>query len=444
MSHLSPEQLDAAAKGQAFDHVTSCAECRQALVDARGRQKLLSGLVPYTLSDMAFRRVEAQVLSRLQEPEPAWWPRALAWAAGAIALAAVAALVWPRAVVTPQPPPVATVAPVKPKLPSLPTLTVLAAKNARVRVGDQPWVALLPRAEVGAGATVNAERVLLAPATTTSPTLALAGVATFDEVLALGAGSLDVKAAEPFALWAGPRRVEASSARFVVNRAAAETMVDLTEGQVDLVDDATFVRRTLKAPAHVRWADAEKEPVVSSGVAPATVLAVPQRPWAWLDMSSLGPVKSLALDGQSVEAASMLAMAEGKHRLTGATVAGVSFDRLVNTLAGAPTVLELPTEKDGPAPTPDVINRLATALQANTPKLAVCYERWLKATPTAEGEVVMALSVDAKGRVVSVHVSGALPAGPKDCLVRTTRRLVLPAPGTAVDLELPLKLRAGR
>ena len=65
MSHLEPETIETAARetpaGDVAAHLGSCAECRGHVRRAQGRQRLLSGMTPYTLSDLAFRRVEARL-----------------------------------------------------------------------------------------------------------------------------------------------------------------------------------------------------------------------------------------------------------------------------------------------------------------------------------------------------------------------------------------------
>src|SRR5262245_22327223 len=73
MSHLEPDDIEAAAQGTAFPHLEGCAACREAVRDAKGRRALLKGLKPYTLSDVAFRRVEAKLAEQLEEGVPSGW-----------------------------------------------------------------------------------------------------------------------------------------------------------------------------------------------------------------------------------------------------------------------------------------------------------------------------------------------------------------------------------
>ncbi len=97
MSHLSDERVDFVARGEEADgegaHVEACGECRARVADARGRQKLLAGLAPYTLSEVGFGRVEAKLLAAVDEGEAA--PRfPLAWLFAPLLLATVALVVW--------------------------------------------------------------------------------------------------------------------------------------------------------------------------------------------------------------------------------------------------------------------------------------------------------------------------------------------------------------
>jgi hypothetical protein len=82
-------------------------------------------------------------------------------------------------------------------------------------------------------------------------------------------------------------------------------------------------------------------------------------------------------------------------------------------------------------------------LRSQTPKLAACYEKWLKSNPTAQGEVTLELTVSAKGKVkrANVGASSISPAS-AECLVRTAKSLVLSPLGAEATLEVPLVLRS--
>ncbi|HEY0881143.1 MAG TPA: hypothetical protein VGD87_06425, partial [Archangium sp.] len=82
MSHLDPERIELAAKsapaGDDAAHLASCADCKAQVKSARARQRLLGGMTPYTLSDMAFRRVEARLDEAVAAGDAS--PRSWRWA----------------------------------------------------------------------------------------------------------------------------------------------------------------------------------------------------------------------------------------------------------------------------------------------------------------------------------------------------------------------------
>jgi hypothetical protein len=99
-------------------------------------------------------------------------------------------------------------------------------------------------------------------------------------------------------------------------------------------------------------------------------------------------------------------------------------------------------ENDGPEPDAEALNRVMAAIKAQRPKLASCYEKWLKANPAAEGEVVLELVVGAQGRVKKARVeSGTISSASSECLVTTAKSLVLPPLGADATLQIPLLLR---
>jgi hypothetical protein len=99
------------------------------------------------------------------------------------------------------------------------------------------------------------------------------------------------------------------------------------------------------------------------------------------------------------------------------------------------------------APPPDeaAVARVQAELQRQVPKLASCYEKWLKQNPNAAADVELRLLVSATGRVRRAQVLGRdLSAVSARCLERTALGLALPALGTEVELELPVRLTTGR
>ena len=98
MKHLDPDVIEQAARAapsaEVAQHLSSCTECQGHVRRAKGRQRLLAGMKPYTLSDMAFRRVEARLEEAVNagETSPSPW-RWLWWAGAAVAAAMLAVVV---------------------------------------------------------------------------------------------------------------------------------------------------------------------------------------------------------------------------------------------------------------------------------------------------------------------------------------------------------------
>lgn len=443
MSHLDPEQLErVAAGGEAPGHLAECATCREALRLAKGRRALLAGLRPYTLSDLGFRRVEAQVLERVAHTAQAPWWQPLTWLLPAAAVVALAVALWPTP--APRPDTFSTPAVAAPTFAPLPPLTVLAADDARWREGEGTWEALLPRAALHPGATVTAARVLLAPTQAASPKLALSGTATFDAPVALGVGTLDaLVSADQFAVLAGPRRVEAVDASLVVRRGAGQTTVDVVAGAARFVDVRSGAVHVLTAPVRARWADGEPSPVLGGAPEAPAASRWPAPPYAWLDLGGLSAGTAVAVDGEALSPVpSLWAVTAGKHRLQLRPATGRPVDLELDALAGGATPVSFKEDAPEVAPSPEALERLSVALRTHTPRLRACYEQWLKATPDAAGELVLALNVNAKGRVLSAQVGGAaMSKAATDCLVRTAKALDLPALGSPQRVEVPLVLR---
>ena len=457
MTHLDDAQREALAMGAADvdaaakAHHAGCAECQAAVRDAKGRRAMLAGLTPYTLSDMAFRRVEARLAEQVEAGLPARRPW-LAWLAPvALAAAALVVLVvssWrgaeaPDVVALPAPPPPVARAPFHP-------LTVLrAAKASQVRAGDAPWRPLGAGDVLAAGDAVSSDGLVFAPAADVPwafearGSLALGGAAT----VALGAGQLSARVGQPLVVTAGTREVSAAEALFSVTRAAAEVVLAVAEGAVDVTDSVTHERRHVEAPATLRWADgaalseARVEPQ-----APVGAPAVPARPWVRFDAAPLPAGTAISLDGAALGEAPLVALvAGGRHRLGLAPPGQPLTESWVDLVGGAPFVAALPEAREGAAPSADALARLQQELLRHRPKLAACYEKWLKANPTASGTVELSLVVSASGRVKSARVAeGVVPKASAECLVRTARGLPLPPLGAEAELEVPLVFTSGR
>jgi hypothetical protein len=455
MKHLDEPQREALAQGageaEAVAHAAACPSCAAAVRDAKARRAMLSGLTGYTLSDMAFRRVEARLLEQVEAGLPSRTPW-LAWLVPAALAALVLVVVAPWR--TPEAPEVVTLpTPPAPVVVAFEPLTVLrAAAGSQVRQGAAAWQALSAGDVLTAGAAVSSDAVMLAPATGRAwafegrGSLAVGNRATID----LGAGVLLAQVAQPASVSAGTRRVEAGEARFSVSRAAAEVVVAVAEGSVDVVDSLTAERRRLTGPRTLRFADGAP---LSEGRAeaftPLTAPVVPPRPWGRFDASGLPVGTRVSLDGVSLGTAPLSALlGAGRHRLGLAPPGQALRESWVDLVGGAPFVAALPERAEvaeGPPPSDEALARVQADLLRQRPRLAACYEKWLKANPTASGTVELSLVVSASGRVKAARVvGGTLPRVSMDCLVRTARGLTLPALGAEAELEVPLVFTRGR
>ena len=472
MKHLEPDAIEIAArealaravapqaspadggaaggKGETASHLAECKECRGHVRRAQGRQKLLAGMTPYTLSDMAFRRVEARLQEAVEagEASPARW-KWLWWAGGALAAATIALVVMtndptlPGVVKLPQPQVAAAVAPFHP-------LTVLrAAAEAQTRRGEGEWRALAVGEVALSGDALSADSVALAPeggaawALTATGSLSLGGAGS----LTLGAGEVVARVGSPIEVLASSRRMLASDALFSVSRTGAEVVLLVAEGNVEVVDSVTGERRMVKAPQAVRWSDGSalkegrEEPIRAL---PAPV--IPGKPWTRFDTSSLLAGTVVSLDGVSLGAAPFVeVVTAGRRRLGLTPPGGVLQESWADLIGGQPFTakLEAPSlETEGPDPDAGALARVLAAIKAQRPKLASCYDKWLKANPNAQGEVVLELTVGAQGRVKKARVEGStISAASAECLVTTAKSLVLPPLGTDATLQVPLVLR---
>ncbi len=454
MKHLDPEVLESAARetpaGEAAAHLTECAECRGHVRRAQGRQRMLAGMKPYTLSDMAFRRVEARLTEAVAAGElaPSPW-RWLWWAGGALAAAVLAFVVVsadpasPGMVKIPQQQVAIAAAPFHP-------LTVLRADaTAQLRRGEADWRALVPGDVALSGDALSAASLILAPegdvawALAVEGSLSLGGAAS----LTLGAGAVIAQVGSPIEVLASSRRVIASNALFSVSRAGAEVVLAVAEGEVQVIDSLTGERRSVKAPQSVRWSDGSplaegRDEVVSGLKAPA----VPGRPWARFDASALLPGTVVSLDGVQLGAAPFIELVTAGRRRLGLTPpGGVLTESWAELIGGQPFSAKIETpvvENEGPDPDAEALARVLSAIKSQRPKLSACYEKWLKANASAQGEVVLELVVSAQGRVKKARVeSGTISAASSECLVTTAKSLVLPSLGVEATLQVPLLLR---
>lgn len=454
-AHLSEEQRELAATGalQAphTEHLASCAVCQRDVKDAKARQGLLRGLRPYTLSDMAFRRVEARLVEQVEEGLPTPWPRWL-WLALPLGVAVALLVVttpWERPV---SPEIATTMAPSGlPVARALPQLRVtLASVDAKVRAQHQPeWEPLRATDPVSSGAALSASRVVLG-----SPdgALVLEGEGSFalggQAMTVLGAGSLALVGSGETV--AGGRRFVGVDAVFRVQRTGAEVVLDVHRGSVEVSDDGTNRRRTIAGPSRHRWADGTALEQGVDEAAATWVVPLPQKGvLSVLDLGALPDGTLLSVDDLSLGATPLsLGLEGGRHRVSVTPPGKPTQERWIDLVGGSVTRFALaPEERPAASPEPDAeaLARVMEDLRRQTPRLRACYEKWLKANPAASGTVDLVLLVSARGAVKRVEVRGdPISKESATCLKTTARSLVLSPLGSEQELEVPLLLTPGK
>jgi hypothetical protein len=452
MSHLDPERIETIAHSREEDaHLAGCAECRGHVQRARARQQLLGAMKGYTLSDAAFRRVEARledaIAAGATQPSRAW----LWWSLAGVAMVAALLVLLPGettrtpwTVALPREQVAAAGAPFQP-------LTVLrASPGTQAHAGDQPWRPVSGGDVLAAGQALASASLLAAPegdaawALEAQGALSLGGAAS----VTLGAGELVAQVKSPIEVLASSRRVLAQDALFALSRTGAEVVLHVARGEVTVVDTLTAERRVVQAPLALRWGDGStlaegREEPLRSLDAPA----VPAKPWTRFDATGLKPGTEVSLDGRRVGVAPFVELVSGGRRRLGLTPPGEALrESWAQLVGGQPYDVraDVPlTEPEEREPDAASLQRVMTALKLQKPKLASCYEKWLKANRDAQGEVVLSLVVTAQGRVKRAEVgnAGSISAASAECLVTTARSLVLPPLGTEATLEVPLLLR---
>ncbi len=453
MSHLGPDRIEALAASRAADaHVDGCAECRQAVVAARGRRQLLKGLKDVTLTDAAFRRVEARLASEPIPQASLFGFLTRGWVLAGVAVALAAVVVVPRLMEAPPVP-----------------APVVAVRVAPKVVVDQQWTAVLVEGAVQRNGSALAAGDVVKPADLVDARLGrvvlaengrvveLLGVAKVGERahFSLEDGSLAIDAKGDVLVESAGAWVLGSDSAFVVSRAAAEVVVEALRGDVRVGSSAELTDAvTMHAPARLRLATPVKAPFtgVSNDPAPYPFPAVPKQPWAKLDLSDLPAGSTVDLSGQRSGVPATMLLGEGRHRVLVQVPGEGSRETWVQLVSGSDQRLKLPPkaigqskdEVEGPPPSDEAIADLQRALKDQRPKLRACYEKWLKANPSASGEVVLTLAVSKNGKVVSARVDDAtIPRESVECLIRTSKRLVLPALGSPQDIEVPLSFTRG-
>ena len=442
-AHLTPDELEIAARsGSPSEHLASCPQCQADVKRAKGRQRLMGGMTKYTLSDVAFRRVEARLAEAVESgtlrPSPWKWA---SWVLVGAALASIGLVMILRedsfSGVLPIPGQQATIASI-----AFHDLTVLRANEAQVKSAEG-WHGLAVGDVVGDGAAVSAKSITLAPPDETSWAFEATGSLAFGggATVTLGAGVLTAHVASPVEVLASSRHMRTADALFVVTHVGAEVVLRVAEGSVEVFDGETNERIIVSAPDAMRWSDGSalaqgrKEPA-----APVAPVVIPGKPWVTFDSNALPQGTRVSLDGMDLGTAPFVAMvASGRRELS---LNGVtSWVDLMGGESFAPKLQTPERNDDGPEPDAAALRRVMVELERNKPKLAACYEKWLKANRAAEGDVTLELTVSAKGKVKEAAVTeGTLSKSASECLVRTAKSLTLPALGADATLELPLIL----
>lgn len=448
MTHLTPEELELAAKGGAAPaHLQQCAECRAAVGRAKGRQHLLRGVKPYTLGDDAFRRAEANILARAKEKPGFDWRMLLPL--GLAAAAAVAFFV--NRAEAPKPAPQIVVAPkgapAEPKQAPRrwPALTVALASAAERKQGDG-WVPVFAgdrfqqETELKAARLVMVGELLMldgAPVKVLSPD----SVASVDG----DGGKLDLDGrGHENVVRVGPRWFKSTDAAYLSTRAAAAVDLELRRGEVWVADDASFARAVrVVAPAKLRFDDGQPNGVALEG-APAAEPAYRPRGGARLDLIPKLPLgDTVSLEDQLLGGAPLsLMLPPGRHKLR--FFQGEKFvgERWVLAQDGAAALEEPKAQapKLPVMPAEEQQRLMALAINAQKAQFSGCYEKWLKNDGRAGGSFAVAVTISERGKVKSAAVRGAVPEQVAECVRRTATGFKFPVVGEEVELEIPVQM----
>jgi hypothetical protein len=457
--HLSDEERETVAADRsngAFDaHLAECEVCRKHVADARARRRLLFGLTPYTLSDMAFRRVEAKVAERIELEATSRWPLwvkvLMPLSVGLAALMLVAP--WRKAPNPEASPSAAGLALDEKPLAPFPfeTMTVMfASTDARVRSESDPWHPLQAAQRIETGRTIVATRLIVVrtddPLTFESSGAWSSGgsaMATLESGMLAANGRAEILA--------GNRRFRAVEAVFSVERTAAEVILTVHRGEVSVIDESSHRSLAIRAPARLQW---PTHSALDAGVLltahPFSIPPAAKGPLIPVDTSRLPAGSLISVDDLSWGATPFfLALPEGKHLLHVQLPGGRSYRQSLVLLAGNSAVLTEPPRAEKRAEPKDLqqepdeaaVAELMDALRHQTPKLRACYEKWLKANPNAQGQIDLHITVTAQGTVAKADVSGEpIPPESAACLKRTAKSLVLPSLGSDQAFEVPLVL----
>lgn len=431
--HLTDEQVEAPGDSP---HLASCAQCQKAVARAAARRKLLGGVKPYTLADVAFSRVEAKLMEHVRDNPPG--PR---WSFGRIfAIAALAAIVMMFAVST-----------VRPLLGNKAEIPIAAFEPMTV-IHASGGVAAKAGDVLNKDASLDAEKGQVVLATSDGMALRLAGGARFvlganDATVRLASGTLTVDGHSrgPWVVANATHWVKVVDATFDI----AADQLRLYRGSVVLADNAAFDNpRHVIAPAVFRFGDGA---TLSLGGAKSGLRDTPPPPWAKLELALAA--SEVELDGQRVGSSPLSLMTTpGKHHLR-ALVGEAWRDGDIELGAGSTGgAIDFPEKQNivppAAVPTGPVVEAdpeaIAAAVKSQLPKLRVCHEKWLKVNESARGKVLMSVTVSPKGRVTKAAFTAdeGVPATVNECLGRAVRAMTLPKSSEEVELEIPVLLGA--
>lgn len=429
-AHLTEEQLD--APGEA-PHLAECAECRAKVARARGRQKLLKGVRPYTLSGVAFSRVEAKLMEHAREnpPGPRWtFGRILAIGAMA-AVVAMFAVTTVRPLLAPSPPPVAAV--------FEPLTVAFASGPVAVKAGDV----------LGRDSVVDAEKGRVVLSTQDGLALRMHGGAkvvlgAMTETVRVESGTLLVQAGQrgPWVVRAGNHWLKSADVTFEV----APDSLKLYRGGALLADNASFDNaRQVNAPLQIDLKTGKESPL--EGAVKVFPFA-PLQPGARLEVKL--EASEVEIDGTPYGPSPLsIVTGIGKHKVR-AKVGEQWREGELDLSTPGSGVVELPEKVSvAPVPPPEPAAEadpaaIAASVKAQLPKLRVCHEKWLKVNEGARGKVMMTLTVSPKGRVTRARFEAAegVPETVSECLGRAVRAMTLPRSSEEVELEIPVLLGA--
>lgn len=434
MSHLSEEQLETTPLDDA--HVKVCADCARKVKLARGRQQMLKGLRDVTLTDAAFRRIEARLESDAREGRLAprspfrWWGLAVGAAVAAVLLFLVGQ---PSPQPDSRPQPLAGLPTPLPVPAQPPVFTVVRVEGSATFEGRP----VLAGAVVEKPGVFEASRLLMRASgagrlkVEVTGRFSLAQLGTVDE----GRIAVDVERAEDISVSCAQQSFIARDAAFVLINEDGQPVLHVARGEV------RTGAQTVRAPATWRLRDAG---ALESSVAFAS--APPDDASVRFDVPAFDPNARFDIAGIHFGATpGSVLLPPGRHTWHLDEPGRPPRTGQVELIAGTPstfTLPPLPAAEREIDPSPQQVAQLQRALQEQKPRLAECYEKWLKATPNAEGEAELTLTISGKGQVIAATVaSESVPKGSKECFVRTAKKLSFPAVGGQVELAVPLVLK---